>query len=116
MSSPVGTRTLGKYRLLRHLATGGMAEIWLADAEAPGTMWAAPLPGQRVIAAIKVILPERARDTTFVHMFLDEARVAASLHHPHIAQLYEVGRDGDTYFHAIEYVHGHNARAWSSAR
>jgi serine/threonine-protein kinase len=91
-------RQLGSYRLRRHLASGGMAEIWLAESA-------------KGIAVIKVILPERARDKTFVQMFLDEARVAATLHHPHIAALYEVGRDGETYFHAIEYVHGQNARA-----
>ena len=91
-------RQLGKYRLLRHLATGGMAEIWLAES-----------PTATVV--IKVIAPDRARDRTFVQMFLDEARVAGALYHANIATMYEVGRDGDTYFHAIEYVHGQNARA-----
>ncbi len=100
---------LGKYRLLRHLATGGMAEIWLAECEPDAAQRRAGL--DKVIAVIKVIVPERARDRTFVQMFLDEARVAGTLNHPNIAQLYEVGRDHDTYFHAIEYVHGHNARA-----
>src|SRR5687768_3296304 len=89
---------VGRYRLLRHLATGGMAEIWLAE---DGT----------TRAVIKVIAPERARDRQFVQMFLDEARVAATLHHPNIAQLYEVGCESGMYFHAIEYVHGENVRA-----
>ena len=112
MSSPGGARQLGRYRLLRHLATGGMAEIWLASIDNARRPDSGPFrfscPDH---AVIKVIAPERVNDRTFVQMFLDEARVAATLYHPNIAQLYEVGRDADTYFHAIEYIHGENVRA-----
>jgi tRNA A-37 threonylcarbamoyl transferase component Bud32 len=104
MSSPEGARRLGRYRLLRHLATGGMAEIWLATIEERRR-------NDPAHAVIKTIAPERARDRQFVQMFLDEARVAATLHHPNIATLYEVGFENDTYFHAMEYVHGENVRA-----
>ena len=101
-STPVEGRTIGRYRVLRHVATGGMAEIYLAAYEDRGVTRE---------AVVKVILRERARDRKFVQMFLDEARVSSSFIHPHIAQLFEVGRDGDTYFYAMEYVHGDNVRA-----
>ena len=101
-STPVEGRTIGRYRVLKHVATGGMAEIYLAAYEDRGVTRE---------AVVKVILRERARDRKFVQMFLDEARVSSSFIHPHIAQLFEVGRDADTYFYAMEYVHGDNVRA-----
>ncbi len=101
-STSVEGRTIGRYRVRRHLATGGMAEIYLADYDDRG---------ETRVAVVKVILRERARDRKFVQMFLDEARIASTLLHPNIAQLYEVGRDGDTYFYAMEYVPGDNVRA-----
>ncbi|HVV85041.1 MAG TPA: serine/threonine-protein kinase, partial [Kofleriaceae bacterium] len=88
--------------MVRHVASGGMAEIYLATYDDRGT------PRE---AVVKVILRERARDRKFVQMFLDEARVSSTFNHPNIAQLYEVGRDGDTYFYAMEYVAGDNVRA-----
>jgi serine/threonine protein kinase len=112
MSSPEGTRQLGRYQLLRHLATGGMAEIWLAGLDTSRKHESGPFRFScPTHAVIKVIAPERAKDRQFVQMFLDEARVAATLYHPHIAQLYEVGYEDQTYFHAMEFVHGENVRA-----
>ncbi|MBZ0230704.1 MAG: serine/threonine protein kinase, partial [Deltaproteobacteria bacterium] len=103
---------LGRYTRLRHLATGGMAEIWLASVDASRKQDSGSFRFQTPShAVIKVIAPERAKDRQFVQMFLDEARVAATLHHPNIAQLYEVGFEDGTYFHAIEYVDGQNVRA-----
>jgi serine/threonine-protein kinase len=60
---------------------------------------------------LKVILPERASDETSVQMFLDEARLAASLNHQNVAQVFEVGEDGGIHFLAMEYVHGQDLRA-----
>ena len=97
-----GGRSIGRYQVQKHLASGGMAEIYLATYEDRGAV------GQ---AVVKVILRERAQDRKFIQMFLDEARVSSTFVHPHIAQLFEVGRDGDTYFYAMEYVHGDNVRA-----
>ena len=96
-------RTIGRYRVLKHVATGGMAEIYLAHYDDER--------GVRREAVVKVILRERARDRKFVQMFLDEARVSSTFIHPNIAQLFEVGRDADTYFYAMEYVAGDNVRA-----
>src|SRR4051812_19719647 len=95
-------KTIGRYRVIKHVATGGMAEIYLATYDDRG---------ETREAVVKVILRERARDRKFVQMFLDEARVSSTFIHPHIGQLFEVGRDTDTYFYAMEYVHGDNVRA-----
>ncbi|MEZ4400312.1 MAG: protein kinase [Kofleriaceae bacterium] len=89
---------LGRYEVIRHLASGGMAEIYLAR------------DGDQVVV-VKVIGRDRGGDKKFIQMFLDEARVAATLHHPNIAQMLEVGLQDDTYFLAMEYVDGDTVRA-----
>ena len=89
-----------------------MAEIWLAALDTTRRHDSGPFRFScPTHAVIKVIAPDRVKDRQFVQMFLDEARVAATLHHPNIAQLYEVGFEEGTYFHAIEYVHGENVRS-----
>jgi serine/threonine protein kinase len=60
---------------------------------------------------LKVILPERANDHIAVQMFLDEARLAASLNHQNVAQVFEVGEEAGIHFLAMEYVHGQDLRA-----
>jgi serine/threonine-protein kinase len=60
---------------------------------------------------LKTILRERASDQRFITMFLDEAKLAATLNHQNIAQVYEVDQADGAYFMAMEYVHGENARA-----
>jgi hypothetical protein len=94
---------LGKYELLRHLATGGMADIFLARVGG--------IEGFEKIVVIKRILPEFSANKEFVQLFLDEARLAATLHHPNIAQVYDVGIVGGQYFFAMEFVHGQDVRA-----
>jgi eukaryotic-like serine/threonine-protein kinase len=91
-------KKLGKYTLLKHLATGGMAEIWLAEQEMAGGI-------QRQVV-VKQILPHMARDTQFTQMFLDEARTVMQLTHPNIAQIYELGEIDGNYFISMEYVDG----------
>ncbi len=90
--------TLGKYTLVRHIATGGMAEIWLAEQSGPG--------GFNKELVIKRILPHLATDTLFTGMFLDEARLVAQLTHPHIGQIFELGEIDGSYFIAMEYIDG----------
>ena len=99
---PTGMR-LGRYEIVRHLATGGMAEIYLARAGGIGDF-------ERYVV-IKVIAGERRGNAQFVRMFLDEARLAAGLHHACIAQVYEVGEEGGEFFYAMEYVHGDTVRS-----
>ena len=94
---------LGKYEILRKLATGGMAEIYLARAR--GTA------GFEKLVVLKRILPNVAADPTFVQMFLDEARLAATLQHPNIADVYDVGEADGAYFFTMEFIHGQDTRA-----
>jgi tRNA A-37 threonylcarbamoyl transferase component Bud32 len=98
----VGTR-LGKYEIIKRLATGGMAEIFLARVSG--------LPGFQKMVVIKRILPQLASNNDFVEMFLDEARIAATLQHPNVVQMYDVGVVDGNYFIAMEYLHGEDVRS-----
>jgi serine/threonine-protein kinase len=94
---------IGRYEVLSHLATGGMAQIYLARQSGLGSF-------ERHVV-LKTILRERASDQRFVMMFLDEAKLAATLNHQNVAQVYEVDQADGAYFMAMEYVHGENTRA-----
>jgi serine/threonine protein kinase len=101
---PTGAPTrVGRYEVIRHLATGGMAQIYLARIAGVGSF-------ERYVV-LKTILPDRATDHRFITMFLDEAKVAATLNHQNIAQVYEVDQSDGAYFMAMEFVHGENVRA-----
>ncbi len=98
----------GEYQLLKKLATGGMAEIWLARQSGP--------EGFEKLLVVKRILPHLAENGEFVKMFLDEARIAARLNHPNIVQIFDLGAQDDTYFIAMEYIHGEDVRrTWKRA-
>ena len=56
---------------------------------------------------LKCVLPQLAKDRAFVQLFLDEARLAALLNHPNIAQVYDFGQADDVYYMAMEYVPGY---------
>jgi len=96
-----GTR-VGKYQLLRRLATGGMAELFLARALA--------MAGFEKLVVLKRILPQHAESDDFIKMFLTEARLAATLHHPNIVQVYDIGEEGGHYFFTMEWVQGQDLR------
>jgi serine/threonine protein kinase len=102
-TSPQEGTASNRYAILGRIATGGMAEIFLARAIS--------LAGVERHVVLKRVLPERTRDPQFVKMFLDEARLAAQLQHPNIAQVHDIGRLGDSYFFTMEYVHGEDLRA-----
>lgn len=91
---PMAEERLGKYSLERLVATGGMAEIWLARSPSDS------------LVAIKRILPHLARDERFISMFLDEASLASKLLHPNIVRIFELGQDGDEHFLAMEFIEG----------
>src|SRR6202453_234135 len=98
LSAPPAPFGLGPYELLRRIATGGMAEVYLARRGGPH--------GFKKIVAVKRILPQYARDPDFVAMFVDEARVCAHLGHPNIVQVFDFGEhDGELYM-AMELVDG----------
>ena len=89
---------LGRYQLIGRLATGGMAEVYLA--------LSGELSGFRTLMVVKRILPHLASNSQFIRMFLDEARIAALLDHPNVVRIIEVGHDGDEYFLVMELVQG----------
>jgi serine/threonine protein kinase len=93
---------LGRYELLRPIGVGGMAELHLARA--------AGAAGVEKLLAIKRILPEHARDPAFVDMFLNEARIAATLQHPNVVHVYDFGVEGGDYFLAMEFLDGGDVR------
>jgi serine/threonine protein kinase len=97
------SKQFGRYQIVKHLATGGMAEVFLATATG--------IEGFSRHVVLKQIDPLHSQSPTFVKMFLDEARLAASLHHHNIIQVHDIGREGDTYFFAMEYVHGEDLRS-----
>ncbi|HET7719005.1 MAG TPA: Stk1 family PASTA domain-containing Ser/Thr kinase [Acidimicrobiales bacterium] len=89
----------GRYRLVRHLARGGMAEVYVAEDQ---------LLNRTV--AVKVLFPELAHDEAFVERFRREARAAASLNHHNIVSVYDFGEDEGSWFIVMEYVEGRNLR------
>jgi serine/threonine-protein kinase len=92
----------GSYLLLDRIAVGGMAEVFVAVR-----------PEERTarLYAVKRILPTLSEDAGFVEMFLDEARLVVQLDHPGIQPVHELGRHGDAYYIALDYVAGRDLRA-----
>lgn len=99
-------RRFGNYTLIKKLATGGMAEIWLARQRG--------LAGFQRFIVIKKILSHLSEQQTFRDMFLDEARTSAQLNHPNVVQIYDLGSESGAYFIAMEFIAGENlaAIAW----
>ena len=93
----------GNYFLLERIGLGGMAEVFKAQQRG--------VEGFQKIVAIKRILPHCSNNPDFVRMFIDEAKVAAQLTHPNIAQIFDLGRVGDSYYIAMEYVNGWDLRS-----
>jgi serine/threonine protein kinase len=97
-----GTYFLGRYRIVDEIGIGGMASVHLARMDGPG--------GFQKWVAIKKIHPHLVEDESFVQMFLDEARVAARISHPNVATVFDLGKHEDTYWIAMEYLHGEPLR------
>ncbi|XYH99641.1 serine/threonine protein kinase [Sorangium sp. So ce1128] len=96
-------RQFGKYTLMRRLAVGGMAELFLALHR--------PFAGFEKLVVIKRILPSMNSDKGFIEMLLHEARIAATLSHPNIVQIFDVGQVDGKFFIAMEHVHGEDIRS-----
>src|SRR6185436_18859396 len=91
------SRALGRYELLRPLARGGMAEVFLARRRAAGVeKW----------LVVKRIRAERATDVQFLDLFVREARLSMSLAHQNIVPVFDFGRIDDQVFLAMERVEG----------
>ena len=99
MKKPV---PFGKYYLLDRISVGGMAEVFKAKAFG--------VEGFERLLAVKRILPSIAEDEEFITMFIDEAKIAVQLNHANIARIDDLGKVGDSYFIAMEYVEGKDLR------
>ncbi|MBL8936028.1 MAG: protein kinase, partial [Archangium sp.] len=100
--------TYGRYQLIKKLATGGMAQIYLARQLG--------VQGFEKMLVVKRILPHLAENEDFITMFLDEARIAARLNHPNVVQIFDLGQQDDTFYIAMEYIHGEDVRkVWKQA-
>ena len=91
-----------RYRPLFKLDSGGMAEVYEAEAES--------VAGFRKKVAIKRILPALLKEERFVRMFLDEARLSLGLNHANIVSVFDIGKTANAYFIVMEYVEGTNLK------
>lgn len=98
---PAGSR-VGKYEIVRRLAYGGMAEIYLVRVTG--------IQGFEKHVVLKRILPQFAAREDFLQMFLQEARLAATLDQANIGHVYDIGEIGGSYFYTMEYLHGEDLR------
>ncbi len=105
----IGRETIGRYELIYPVGHGGMASVHVGRLSS--------LAGFEKLVAIKVIHPHLSGSPEFVDMFLDEARLAAGIHHPNVGEMYEVGEEDGLFFMVGEFVNGqslHNfyKRSW----
>ena len=96
--SVVLPRAFGRYALFDFIGQGGMAEIYLARQKTELG------PARRCV--VKQIRPELAKDPVFSDMLVHEAKLAARLNHANVVQVFDLGREGDRLFIAMEYVEG----------
>jgi serine/threonine protein kinase len=87
-----------RYELIGEIASGGMATVYLARLSGVG--------GFRRFVAMKRLHPHLAKEADFVQMFLDEARLAAGIHHPNVVPILEVGASPVGYYLVMEYIEG----------
>ena len=91
-------RRLGRYILFDELASGGMGRVHVGKLRSEG--------GFSRVVAIKVLHEQYAREAEFRSMFLDEARLVASIRHPNVVSTLDVVEDGGELFLVMEYVNG----------
>jgi len=94
----MGERQFGPYRLVEQIAVGGMAEIYLAKTRG--------IAGFEKYVALKMIHPNFSEDEQFIQMLIDEAKITVLLQHVNIAQTFDLGRVGSTYYITMEFVDG----------
>src|SRR4051794_27412092 len=92
-----------RYRVLKRLASGGMAEVFVAES--------AGIEGFKKQVAIKRVLPQLSKKEQFIEMFLDEARLSAHLSHSNVVSVFDIGVGDGTYFIVMEYVEGADLKA-----
>src|SRR5580692_7540625 len=89
---------LGRYELLLPIAQGGMATVWAARQKGSR--------GFQKTVAIKTMLPTLSEDAQFEQMFLDEAALAAKIHHPNVAEILDLGEQDEILYIVMEWVDG----------
>lgn len=100
----MGTAVLGRYRIVKRLAHGGMGVVYLARTEGAA--------GFSKPAVVKRILPDLNEDDKMTQMFVREARIMADLHHPGIVGVLDFGEENGAYIMVLEYVHGFHLGRW----
>ncbi|MEI9940554.1 MAG: protein kinase [Pseudomonadota bacterium] len=93
-----GRQRVDRYELVGEIASGGMATVYLARLTGVG--------GFQRFVAMKRLHPHLASEKEFVEMFLDEARIAARIHHPNVVPILEVGASAVGYYLVMEYIEG----------
>lgn len=101
-SPPQNYEQFGKYVLLEKIASGGMAEVYLAKS--------AVANGLNKFVAVKRILPQYSQNEEFVDMFKEEAKVAINLNHGNIVSIYDFGVEKKQFFLVMEFMEGRNLR------
>jgi len=92
----------GSFRLVRKLASGGMATVYEAEQLGPAGF------AKRI--ALKVIHPQYAKQQEWLQLFIDEAKLSANLMHGNIVQIYQLGEVAGEYFIAMEFIQGPTVR------
>ncbi|HKY62739.1 MAG TPA: protein kinase [bacterium] len=100
--NPASPIPFGRYVLLEKIASGGMAEIFRAVLTG--------VEGFEKVVVLKRIHPVWSERREFITMLVDEAKLLVHLNHPNIVQVFELGREGETYYIAMEYVEGVDLR------
>ena len=90
----------GKYSLFERIGRGGMAEVYKGRIQGPA--------GFERVFVVKRILPHLSDDTSFIKMFVEEAKLSARLNHPNIVHIFELGAVEGEYFISMEYIRGHD--------
>ncbi|HYV45737.1 MAG TPA: protein kinase [Myxococcaceae bacterium] len=91
---------IGSYEVLTQLSVGGMAELFLCFTQGAGAF--------RKFVVVKRILPDVKTNDSYIKMFYDEARITSVLHHPNIAQVLDLGGEGEAAYIAMEFIPGQN--------
>jgi hypothetical protein len=103
LSTPIAAAgRIGRYHLIKRLAVGGMADIWLAQELGPR--------GYERTVVVKTIRADLVDEEDLIHMLVEEARIARCLKHENIVELYEVGEEQNTHYLAMEFVFGRDLR------
>ena len=95
---PIAEQRLGKYVLVNRIATGGMGEIYYGKVSG--------VEGFEKEVALKRMLPHLSADRDFINMMVKEAKLTVLLNHPNIVGIYDLSKEGEEYYIAMEYVPG----------